>query len=59
MPGGRDDRSTPWWAHEIDPADSPDQTRPGGGRRNTNYFHLYDVTDLDHVRLLGAEVLPS
>ena len=26
---------------------------------NTVYFHLYDVTDLDHVRLLGREVLPQ
>ena len=26
---------------------------------DTVYFHLYDVTDLDHVRLLGAEVLPQ
>ena len=25
---------------------------------DTVYFHLYDVTDLDHVRLLGREVLP-
>ncbi len=25
---------------------------------DTVYFHLYDVADLDHVRLLGAEVLP-
>ena len=25
----------------------------------TVYFHLYDVTDLDHVRLLGREVLPQ
>jgi F420-dependent oxidoreductase-like protein len=25
---------------------------------DTVYFHLYDVTDLDHVRLLGEEVLP-
>jgi hypothetical protein len=24
---------------------------------DTVYFHLYDVTDLDHVRLLGREVL--
>ena len=26
---------------------------------DTVYFHLYDVTDLDHVRLLGREVLPQ
>ena len=26
---------------------------------NTVHFHLDDVTDLDHVRLLGAEVLPQ
>ena len=25
---------------------------------NTVYFHLYDVADLDHVGLLGREVLP-
>src|SRR5580692_6536515 len=25
---------------------------------DTVYFHLYDVTDLDHIRLLGQEVLP-
>jgi hypothetical protein len=25
---------------------------------DTVYFHLYDVTDLDHVRLLGREILP-
>ena len=25
---------------------------------NTVYFHLYDVTDLDHIHLLGQEVLP-
>jgi F420-dependent oxidoreductase-like protein len=25
---------------------------------DTVYFHLYDVADLDHVRLLGSEVLP-
>jgi F420-dependent oxidoreductase-like protein len=25
---------------------------------DTVYFHLYDVADLDHVRLLGQEVLP-
>jgi alkanesulfonate monooxygenase SsuD/methylene tetrahydromethanopterin reductase-like flavin-dependent oxidoreductase (luciferase family) len=25
---------------------------------DTVYLHLYDVTDTDHVRLLGAEVLP-
>jgi F420-dependent oxidoreductase-like protein len=25
---------------------------------DTVYFHLYDVDDLDHVRLLGQEVLP-
>jgi alkanesulfonate monooxygenase SsuD/methylene tetrahydromethanopterin reductase-like flavin-dependent oxidoreductase (luciferase family) len=25
---------------------------------DTVYFHLYDVEDLDHVRLLGREVLP-
>jgi F420-dependent oxidoreductase-like protein len=26
---------------------------------DTVYLHLYDVTDTDHVRLLGAEVLPQ
>jgi F420-dependent oxidoreductase-like protein len=26
---------------------------------DTIYFHLYDVADLDHVRLLGNEVLPQ
>jgi hypothetical protein len=26
---------------------------------DTVYFHLYDVTDLDHIRLLGREVLPQ
>ena len=25
---------------------------------DTIYFHLYDVADLDHIRLLGREVLP-
>ena len=25
---------------------------------DTVYFHLYDVADLDHIRLLGGEVLP-
>ncbi|HTX27363.1 MAG TPA: TIGR03560 family F420-dependent LLM class oxidoreductase [Streptosporangiaceae bacterium] len=25
---------------------------------DTVYFHLYDVADLDHIRLLGSEVLP-
>ena len=25
---------------------------------DTVYVHLYDVTDLDHVQLLGREVLP-
>lgn len=25
---------------------------------DTCYFHLYDVDDLDHVRLLGSDVLP-
>ena len=25
---------------------------------DTVYFHLYDVSDTDHVRLLGSEVLP-
>ena len=25
---------------------------------DTVYFHLYDVTDLDHIGLLGREVLP-
>jgi len=23
------------------------------------YSHLYDVADLDHIRLLGREVLPQ
>ncbi len=37
------------------------QTRPGDrfSYRGKHYFHLYDVTDLDHVRLLGREVLPQ
>jgi F420-dependent oxidoreductase-like protein len=26
---------------------------------DTVYFHLYDVADLDHIRLLGREVLPQ
>jgi hypothetical protein len=26
---------------------------------DTVYFHLYDVADLDHVRLLGSDVLPQ
>ncbi|MGH3392359.1 MAG: TIGR03560 family F420-dependent LLM class oxidoreductase [Actinomadura sp.] len=26
---------------------------------DTVYFHIYDIDDLDHVRLLGAEVLPK
>jgi hypothetical protein len=26
---------------------------------DTVYFHLYDVTDLHHVRLLGREILPQ
>ena len=26
---------------------------------DTVYFHLYDVADLDHIRLLGREVLPA
>jgi F420-dependent oxidoreductase-like protein len=26
---------------------------------DTVYFHLYDVADLDHIRLLGSEVLPQ
>jgi len=25
---------------------------------DTVYFHLYEVEDVDHVRLLGREVLP-
>jgi hypothetical protein len=25
---------------------------------DTVYFHLYDVADTDHIRLLGREVLP-
>jgi alkanesulfonate monooxygenase SsuD/methylene tetrahydromethanopterin reductase-like flavin-dependent oxidoreductase (luciferase family) len=25
---------------------------------DTVYFHVFDVEDLDHLRLLGAEVLP-
>jgi alkanesulfonate monooxygenase SsuD/methylene tetrahydromethanopterin reductase-like flavin-dependent oxidoreductase (luciferase family) len=29
-----------------------------GAGADTVYFHLYDVADLDHVRLLGSEVLP-
>ncbi len=26
---------------------------------DTVYLHLYDVADLDHIRLLGREVLPQ
>ena len=26
---------------------------------DTIYFHLYDVADLDHIRLLGARCCPS
>ena len=26
---------------------------------DTVYFHIYDIEDLDHVRLIGAEVLPK
>lgn len=26
---------------------------------DTGYFHIYNVSDLDHVRLLGREVLPQ
>jgi hypothetical protein len=26
---------------------------------NTVYFHLYNVTDIDHVRFLGREILPQ
>ena len=26
---------------------------------DTVYFHLYDVADLDHIRLLGRAVLPQ
>ncbi len=25
---------------------------------DTVYFHIFDVGDLDHIRLLGSEVLP-
>ena len=25
---------------------------------DTVYFHIYDVDDTDHVRLIGSEVLP-
>jgi len=25
---------------------------------DTLYFHIYDGADTDHIRLLGAEVLP-
>ena len=43
-----------------DPADVTarlaDLARAGA---DTVYFHLYDVADLDHVRLLGREVLPQ
>ena len=28
------------------------------GKVLTVYFHLYDVADLDHIGLLGREVLP-
>jgi hypothetical protein len=26
---------------------------------DTVYFYLYDVAELDHIRLLGREVLPQ
>jgi alkanesulfonate monooxygenase SsuD/methylene tetrahydromethanopterin reductase-like flavin-dependent oxidoreductase (luciferase family) len=25
---------------------------------DTVYFHIYDIHDIDHVRLIGEEVLP-
>jgi hypothetical protein len=40
------------------PARRPRSSSTAAGAE-TVYFHLYDVTDLDQVRLLGAEVLPS
>ena len=52
-----------WWseaavAAEVDSGAyhlSTDMARAGA---DTVYLHLYDVADLDHVRLLGREVLP-
>jgi hypothetical protein len=29
---------------------------PGSAGVDTVYLHIYDVEDLDHVRLLGSEV---
>jgi alkanesulfonate monooxygenase SsuD/methylene tetrahydromethanopterin reductase-like flavin-dependent oxidoreductase (luciferase family) len=29
-----------------------------GAGADTVYLHIYDIHDLDHVALLGAEVLP-
>ena len=40
-----------------DVADRLAELRAAGA--DTVYFHLYDVSDLDHVRLLGREVLPQ
>jgi F420-dependent oxidoreductase-like protein len=36
-------------------ADRVDQMRKAGA--DTIYFHIYDIEDLDHIALLGAEVL--
>ena len=33
-------------------------TRIAESGADTVYFHLFDVEDLDHLRLLGREVLP-
>jgi hypothetical protein len=33
--------------------------RTGQAGADTVYFHLYDMTDLDRIRLLGREVLPQ
>ena len=33
--------------------------RAEGGRRRVAYLHIFDMDDLDHLRLIGAEVLPQ
>jgi hypothetical protein len=46
--------------HQIDPRPiHRTKCAPAAVGADTVYFHLYDVTDLDHVRLLGVEVLPK
>ena len=36
-------------------ADRIEEQRKAGA--DTIYFHIYDIEDLDHIALLGAEVL--